>query len=65
VAVTDGVGIGVTVGPGVGVLVGEDVGVGVGTDEEVKVTLGLWLLTSVTVKLLVVSWMVKVSIPAF
>ena len=30
-----------------------------------KVTLGLWLLMSVTVKLLVVSWMVKVSVIEF
>ena len=61
------VGVGVRVDGGVGVgVAGFEVGVGVGVlDEPLKTTLGLRLLASVTVKLLVVSWMVKVSVSAF
>ena len=57
----DGLGLAI----GVGVIVKVGVGVGVTVDEPLKTILGLWLLVSVTVKLLVVSWMVKVSVPAF
>ena len=57
--VGDGVGVGVSVGPDVGV------GVGVTVDEPLKTMLGLLLLVSVTVKLPVVSCIVKVSVPAF
>ncbi len=53
-------GMGVEVGAGVGVALGEGVEAG-----ELKFTLGLLLFGSVTVKLLVVSFTVKVSVPAF
>ena len=61
--VLDGDGIGVGVLVTLGVVVGVDVGVVV--DEPLKTTLGLLLLVSVMEKLLVVSWIVKVSVPAF
>ncbi len=63
VADCDGDGVGEPVGLGVGVEVG--VRVGVDVDEPLKTTLGLWLLISVIVKLLVVSWTVKVSVILF
>ena len=56
------VGVGVLVGTDVGTVVG--VGVGV-ADEPLKIMVGGLLLVSVTAKLLVVSWIVKVSVPAF
>lgn len=58
---------GALVGVGVSLTLGAEVGVGVGLEVEdpLKVIFGLWLLESVTVKLLVVSWIVKVSVPAF
>ena len=58
----DGVGVSELLGLGVGVALGAGVGV---DDEPLKTMLGLWLLASVTVKLLVVSRIVKVSVPAF
>ena len=62
--VPDGVGVGEADGLEVGVAVGAGVGVAV-EEEPLKIILGLWLLASVTVKLLVVSCTVRVSVPAF
>ncbi len=61
-----GVGVGVSVTLGVGAVVTVGVGVGVVVVEEpLKTMLGELLLESVTAKLLVVSCIVNVSVPAF
>ncbi len=62
--VPEGVGVDEADGLEVGAAVGAGVGVAV-EEEPLKIMLGLWLLASVTVKLLVVSCTVSVSVPAF